>query len=109
MDERETRSVTLFLACFSLASIGLFLLVYAPTALSATPGTSLRAMAALPLIVAVLAIWGWVPAIAFGIRQLLCRPRTYGVLSICVGILHFLSYRIAQWLLMDSRGIHWGQ
>ena len=108
MNERETRSVTLFLACFSLASIGLFLLVYAPAALSATPGTSLRAMAALPLIVAILAVWGWVPAIAIGLRQLLCRPRTYGVLSIGIGLVHLLSYRLAQWLLMDLRGIHWG-
>lgn len=108
MQGRDTRIWTLIVGCFSLASVVSFLIVYAPEAFAATPGTRFRAMAPVPLLAAVWAVWGWLPGLVIGTRQLFWRPRVYGLISIALSALQFACFRLAQWLLMDLRGITWG-
>jgi hypothetical protein len=107
-DASETRIWTIALGCFSLATILLFLVVYAPEAMTARPGASWRPMTPLPLIAALFGIGGWIPGVVMGLRQLFWRPRSYGVISIAIGCAQFASFQFVEWLLMDSRGITWG-
>jgi hypothetical protein len=111
MDDRMTRSnriETIGLVCWSLASVVLFLAVFGPPALSSPPGTTFRPMAGWPLLALLLAWWGWVPPLVLGLRQLIHRPRVYGLLSIGIGVLHCATVWLFQWLLMFRRGITWG-
>ena len=108
MNREETRLWTIILGCFSVAALGFFLAIYAPAALAAQPGASFRPMTPVPLLAAMFVFAGWIPAIVMGVRQLFCKPRVYGVISIAIGVSHFAGYLLAEWLLMTRRGISWG-
>lgn len=108
MDDGENRIGTIILACMSLASLGLFLAVYGPPALAAPPGTSFRAMSVVPLLALVFGWFFWVAPIVMGVLQLFRKPRVFGLLSIGIGVLHFIAIWLFQWLVMFRRGITWG-
>lgn len=111
MDNRTTRFdriETIGLTCWSLASVVLFLALFGPPALSSPPGTTFRPMAAWPLLVLLLGWWGWAPPFLLGIRQFFFGPRAYGLLLIGIGVFHFATVWLFQWLVMFRRGITWG-
>lgn len=108
MEAGESRATTIGLACFAAASVALFVVVYAPALSSIGPGRGIRPMTAWLLLVAALGLGGWIPCVVIGARQLLSRPRYYGLLSIGIGALQRVGFRLIEWVLMDRRGIHWG-
>jgi hypothetical protein len=108
MDASESRATTIGLACFAATSVALFVVIYAPALSTVAPGRGIRPMTLLPLFVAALGLGGWIPCVVIGVRQLFSKPRYYGLLSIGIGALQRLSFRLVEWLLMDQRGIHWG-
>jgi len=108
MNDGTNRTETIIYGVFSLASVRSFLVVYGPSVLTAPPGSSFRAMSVLPVLALVLGFYGWRMRIVAGIRQLFRKPRLKGCVSITVGMLHFVTILLFQWLLMDRRGIEWG-
>lgn len=104
----DSRATTAILGCFAAGSVLFFVAVYALQLSAVKPGTGIRPMSALPLIAAVLGRGGWIPCVVEGVRQLFVGPRQYGMVSLGFGALQVLAYRLAEWQLMGSRGIHWG-
>ena len=91
----------------AVASVAFFWWVYGGLA-SAPPGTSVRAMALLPLLGLMIGYGWWVVCLVMGVRQLLTRPRWYGLVTIGFSALEFLAVPVAVCLLMRARGIAWG-
>ena len=108
MDASESRVMTVGMGCFATASVALFVVVYAPALSSVEPGRGVRPMTVLPLLAAGIGLGGWIPCVVMGVRQLFSKPRIYGVFTIGFGVLQVAAFRLAEWLLMGSRGIHWG-
>lgn len=108
MDASESRNLTIGLGGFALGSIALFVAIYAPALASVAPGRGIRPMSLLPLLAALMGVGGWLPCVVLGVWQLFCRPRRYGMISIGIGVLQAVGFRLAEWWLMGSRGIHWG-
>jgi hypothetical protein len=93
---------------FAFASVPLFAAVFGPSLLSFAPGQGIRPpMSVLPMLILFFAMIWWMPCIAMGLRQLLVRPRRYGLFTIGIGVMQLAAYRITEWLLMGSRGIYW--
>lgn len=109
LDADESRLWTVCLACFSVGSILFFIAVFAPALLSRIPdGAGIRPMNFMTLAAAALGSGGWTMPILLGIRQVFTKPRKYGGMSMGIGILHLVAFRLIEWLLMTNRGIHWG-
>ena len=108
MDASESRLTTILMGCFAAASVALFAAVYGPALASLPPGSGVKpgmnllAMLAVPFGYA----W-WIMCVAVGVRQLLVRPRYYGLVTIGFGVLQFATFQLVVWLLMGSRGISW--
>ena len=100
----KTRSFTVGVASVSIASTGLQLLVWVPVALSASPEYSFRPMSVAPILLLTLVV-GTVPGALIGLGQLLFSPRRYGLISLAVACLPYLSLQFTTWLLLDLRGI----
>ena len=108
MDESESRMTTIGMGCFAFVTVALFVAVYSPLLWSTGRGGSLRPMSPLPLAALVLGMGGWIPCVVMGVRQLLVKPRYYGGLTIGIGVLQMAAFRLAEWVLVTSRGYEWG-
>ena len=108
MDAAESRVETVLVGCGAAASTAFFWWVYGPGLLSAAPGTSIRAMAVLPALAGLLGYVGWVAWVFVGLRQLIARPRWYGLVTIGFGVAQFAAVPLAMQQLMRARGIEWG-
>ena len=91
----------------AVASVAFFWWVYGGL-VTAPPGTSVRAMALLPFLAAMVGYMFWLVCLVTGVRQLFTRPRWYGLVTIGFGALQFLAVPVAVWLVMRARGIDWG-
>jgi hypothetical protein len=102
----DTRKVTLGVACVSIASTGLLMLIWVPIAATAEDG--FRPMGAASILLLLLAA-GTVPGFVAGLVQTaLWRPRVYGLISVAVSALPYAALRLSTWLLLDLRGVHMG-
>jgi hypothetical protein len=108
MDVRESRAITISMGCFAGASVALFVAVYAPALSAVAPGASIRPTGVLPLLAAGVGFLGWVPCVVIGVRQLFVKPCICGLVTIGFGLLQAVAFRLAEWLLLGSRGSHWG-
>ena len=107
MDVTGQRIDTALAGAGAVTSIAFFWWVYGGLA-SAPPGTSVRAMAPLPLLGLVAGYGWWVVCFVMGVRQVFTRPRWYGLVTVGFSTLQFLAVPVAVWLLMRARGIVWG-
>lgn len=107
MDVMGQRFETVLAGGGAVASTAFFWWVYGGLA-SAPPGTSVRALALLPLLSLVLGYIWWLVCLVIGVRQLFTQPRWYGLVTIGFGVLQFLAVPLGMWLVMRARGIEWG-
>jgi hypothetical protein len=91
----------------TVASIALFWWVYGGL-LTASPGSSVRAMSLLPLLAILLGYGWWAVCLVTGVLQLFTRPRWYGLLTIGCSAIQFIAVPVAVWMVMRARGIVWG-
>jgi len=106
-DASASRVTTIGMGCFAAGSVAFFAAVYAPALSSIAPGSSVRPWTVLLLLALFFGIWGWLPCVVLGVRQLFVRPRRYGLYTIGFGVLQWAAYQFTEWLLMGSRGLYW--
>lgn len=107
MDAGESRVTTFGVGVWAVASVAVFAAVYSPALASIEPGSGVRPWGALPLAAGLCGWAGWLPCVVAGACQLVARPRYYGLLSIGLGALQLIAFRLLEWELMGSRGLYW--
>jgi hypothetical protein len=108
MDACDSRITTIVTGCGAAASVALFAAVYGPAMASVPPGSGIKpGMNVLSLSAVMFGYGWWVMCVGYGVRQLLVRPRRYGLLTIGFGALQLAAVRLIEWWLMDSRGVYW--
>jgi hypothetical protein len=102
----KTRAMTVSMAAVSAVSTGLLLLLWVPVMWSADLDHSFRPMSLMWPTLILLTI-GTIPAALVGCGQLFCQPRIYGLITLAASAVPFAAFKVANWLLLDLRGIPW--
>ena len=107
-----TRKYTRAVSNWSKASTGVLIFIWVPIAVTAEDGFCLRAVPGTGgsgTSMFMILVFGIVPGLVTGLIQLtFFQPRKYGLFSIAYSALPAIAFVIIKMLLMDSRGVRWG-